>query len=76
MQTLGAHVISDHIRELRRDADSARLARLARTAAASRRGPATWRRVGGAAARQLSAGLESVALRLDPSVCRPSYGRE
>lgn len=76
MQTLGAHVVSDHIRDLHREAESARLASLARKAGASVRGPATWRRVSGGAARRLSEQLESVALRLDPSVCRPSYGRE
>jgi len=73
MQSVPQIVVSDHIRELHREAEAARLAR---ALGSSRRGPAGWRRVGGAAARQLSDSLESIARRLDPTVCRPSYGRE
>lgn len=73
MQTLAEIVASEHIRDLQREAEVARLVRAARP---SRRGPAAWRRLSGAAARQLSETLESLAIRLDPTVCRPSYGRE
>jgi histone H3/H4 len=73
MQSVPQIVVSDHIRELHREAESARLVR---ALGASSRGPSGWRRVSGAAARQLSESLESIALRLDPTVCRPSYGRE
>jgi len=73
MQNVPQIVVSDHIRELQREAESARLVR---ALGASNRGPDGWRRVSGAAARQLSESLGSIALRLDPTVCRASYGPE
>ena len=73
MQTLPELVVTDHIRDLQREAETARLAQ---AGAASRRTRAAWRRVCGPPPRRLSVTLESIALQLDPTIRRPSYGRE
>jgi hypothetical protein len=73
MHPLDVFLSSERIRELHREAEANRLARTARTARHAR---AAWRRHGGAAARWLSAAAADVAIALDPSLCRPFYGRE
>jgi hypothetical protein len=73
MQPLAAFLIKEHIDDLLREAEADRLAG---AATRSRRVQVAWRRLTGAAARRLSAALEALALRLDPAVHRPSYGRE
>jgi hypothetical protein len=74
MQPLGEYLVNDRLRERFREAETERLA------AASRRTPSpqmpAWRRGGAGAARWLSRTAGSVAVTLDPSLCRPSYGRE
>jgi hypothetical protein len=72
MQTLASFLISEHIRELRNDADRERLVRQV----ASERTRAAWRRQTGHVARRLSLMLDGVAAQLDPVPCRPSFGRE
>jgi len=73
MQPLVGFLATEHVRDLHREAQADRLARIAQ---ASRHRPAAWRRHGGAAARRLSAALAAVAISLDPAACHPSYGRE
>lgn len=72
MQTLAEFLIGEHIRDMQRKADAARLAR----SAASERTRPGWRRQTGQAARRLSVSLDDLASQLDPGACRPSYGRE
>jgi hypothetical protein len=73
MQPLAEHVVAERIRDLLREAEAARRAQ---AVAVSGRSRAAWRRWSGGAARRLSQALEAVAAELDPSVARPSYGRE
>ena len=73
MQPFDGFFSTDRIRELHRDAAANRLARAARPTRPAR---AAWRRHGGAAARWLSDVAADVAVALDPTICRPSYGRE
>jgi hypothetical protein len=70
--SLAAFLIAEHIREIQREADHERLTR----SLASERTRAAWRRQTGHAARRLSGALDGLASQLDPTVCRPSYGRE
>jgi hypothetical protein len=72
MQTLASFLIGERIRDIQREADAARLARLV----SSERTRAPWRRQTGNAVRRLSVALDDLASDLDPSACRPSYGRE
>ena len=72
MQTLAAFLIAEHIKDIQREADAVRLAR----SDASERTRPAWRRNAGTAARRLSSALDDLAHELDPTVCRPSYGRE
>jgi hypothetical protein len=72
MEPLGENLVKEHIAELQREAAASRLVKAAsetgRGAAASR-SPRV-------AARWVSSGLMFVATRLDPTIRRPSYGRE
>jgi hypothetical protein len=74
MQSLTPFLAVDHIREILREADTDRQARLLSSAGPRRR--SAWRRRIGVGARGLSAALADLAVRLDPALCRPSYGRE
>jgi hypothetical protein len=78
MDSLASYLIGEHISDLRREADAARLARLAVTertrASATERTRSAWRRQVGGGARRLSRALGNVAAQLDPP--RRSYGRE
>lgn len=74
MQSVDGFLVSQRLAELHREAAGERLARASRTA--RRQQAAAWRRHAGAAARWLSRSADSVALTLDPTLCRPSYGRE
>jgi hypothetical protein len=74
MQLLDSFIVSDRIEQRRLEADAERLALAARRSRPHR--ASAWRRGGGAAARWLSRTAGSVAVTLDPSLCRPSYGRE
>ncbi len=73
MEPIGAHLISERIRDIEREAAAQNPAWFEDEAMPSR--PA-WRRHGGAAARRLSLVLADLAADLDPATCRPSYGRE
>lgn len=77
MQTLASFLTEEHIKDLQREADADRLARLATP---EQTGSALRRQVGNGA-RRLSAALDDFATQLDPAACRtsysrPSYGRE
>ena len=72
MEPLGALHIDEHIAELQREAAAARLASAAIAARRHRAGP----RASGVAARLVSTTLMFLAMRVDPSLRRPSYGRE
>jgi hypothetical protein len=70
MHPLTALLAAEHLQDLAREADQARLSNELR-ASATTRTPA-WRRVAGSGARALSHVLGSVATSLDPS--QPSRG--
>jgi len=70
MHPLTALLAAEHLQDLRREADKARLSNEARASAPAR--TSTWRRVAGSGARILSQALGSVAASLDPS--QPSRG--
>jgi len=72
METLAGYLIAQHIGDMRREADAARLAR----SASSERTRSPWRRQTGNAVRRVSAALASVAAELDPAPRRTSYGSE
>jgi hypothetical protein len=74
MQPLEEFLVNDRLQERFREAAAERLATAAQHSRSSR--TAAWRRGGGAAARWLSRTAGTVAVTLDPSLCRPSYGRE
>jgi hypothetical protein len=72
MEPLAAQHIEEHIADIQREVAAARLARAASAAAQ----PRSRRRVPRVAVRWVSVGLMFVATRLDPTLRRPSYGRE
>jgi hypothetical protein len=74
MQHLDQFIVQDRLQELHREAAEERLAVRSRRAIQPR--TSAWRRGGGAAARWISSTAANVAIALDPSLCRPSYGRE
>jgi hypothetical protein len=74
--SLATFLISEHIRDIQREADAQRLARAAAPVDATERTRSAWRRQLGGGARRLSAALDELASELDPATCRPSYGRE
>jgi hypothetical protein len=74
MQSVDGFLVSQRLDDLHREAQEERLAVASRRARPL--GAAPWRRHAGAAARWLSRSADTVALALDPSLCRPSYGRE
>jgi hypothetical protein len=65
MNPLTAFLAAEHLQDLVREADRARLSNELRASAPAR--PPGWRRVAGAGARALSKGLGSVAAKLDPT---------
>lgn len=68
-------LVSQRLDDLHREAQSERLAAVSRRA--RQLNPAGgWRHHAGAAARWVSRSADSVAFALDPTICRPSYGRE
>ena len=71
MEPLGA-LIYEHISDLRREAEAAQLA----SAAIAARNYESRLRAPSGALRWVSSGLLFVAMRLDPSLHRPTYGRE
>jgi len=75
MQSVDGYLVSQRLVELHREAAAERLARASRGARHTVTTTA-WRRHAGSAARWLSRSADSVALTLDPTLCRPSYGRE
>jgi hypothetical protein len=68
MSPLTALLAAEHLQDLLREADTARLLSEARAAAPAR--TPTWRRIAGGAARALSDALGSVAANLDPNATR------
>ena len=70
MHPLTALLAAEHLQDLAREADRARLSNELRASAITR--TPTWRRVAGNGARILSQALGSVAASLDPS--QPSRG--
>ena len=72
MEPLAAQHIHEHLSDIQREAAAARLA----TAAAAARRHRARRRAPRVAIRWVSNGLMFLATRLDPSLGRPSYGRE
>ena len=62
------NLADEHIESLVRDAEAARLARVARSIVEVR--PAVWRRTLGRGARGLSSALGAASARLDPSLDR------
>ena len=62
-ETMASLLITEHLREMQRQADHERLTRLI----ASERTRATWRRQTGHVARRLSLVLDGVAAQLDPA---------
>jgi hypothetical protein len=70
MHPLTALLAAEHLQDLAREADRARLSNELRASAITR--TPTWRRVAGSGARILSQALGSVAASLDPS--QPSRG--
>ena len=64
MNSLTALLAAEHLNDLLREANRARLATLADRDEPAR--PAAWRRLGGRGARRLSSVLGTVAVRLDP----------
>lgn len=73
MHPEAASLIAEHIRDILREADAARLAR---AVARANRGRSRWRRRVGAGMRGLSVRLADLARRLDPAIPARSYGRE
>ena len=67
MHPVTALLAAEHLDDLRHEANSARLARLANQDRPARL--AAWRRVLGRGTRSLSDGLGAVASRLDPDDC-------
>lgn len=72
MEPLATEHIYEHLSDIHREAAAARLASAVK-AAGRRRSP---RRAPRVAIRWMSAGLMFMATRLDPTLRRPSYGRE
>jgi hypothetical protein len=68
MHPLTALLAAEHLQDLLREADKARLSNEVRASASAR--TSAWRRVAGRGARALSLALGSVAAHLDPSVPR------
>jgi len=73
MQTIAAYLIAEHIHDLIRDADAARLAN---AVARPKGGPNRLRRRIGQGLRRLSGVLADLARWFDPALRWPSYGRE
>jgi hypothetical protein len=73
MQTTAAFLIAEHIKELLREADAARLSK---AMASTRRTRSRWRRQVGGVMRRLSGALADLARRLDPAIPQASYSRE
>jgi hypothetical protein len=71
MEPLGEQFVIEHIADMQREAAAGRLANAVE--AAQRGAPSRTRRT---AVRWVSNGLMFVATWLDPSIQRPSYGRE
>jgi len=65
MHPLTALLAAEHLQDLLREADRARLSNEVRASASAR--TSAWRRVAGSGARALSLTLGSVAAHLDPS---------
>jgi len=64
MHPLTPILVTQHLENLRREADEVRRQKLARSSGPARL--AAWRRVAGSGARMLSTSLGAVAKRLDP----------
>lgn len=73
MQPIAAFLIAEHIRDLLRDAQ---VARLQKAVAATDPGRGRWRRRVARGMRRLSGALADLARRLDPGLQRKSYARE
>lgn len=73
MHPIAAFLIAEHIQELLREADAARLQKAMARASSE---PNRWRRRVGAGMRRLSRALAKLARRLDPALPQASYGRE
>jgi len=67
MQPIAAFLIVEHIHDLLRDAERARLER---AVARANRGRSRWRRRAARGMRRLSGALASLARRLDPALAR------
>ena len=72
MEPVGAQHIHEYLSDIEREAAARRLA----AAAAAARRRRTSRRTPRVAIRWVSNGLMFMATRLDPTLRRPSYGRE
>jgi len=68
MSPLTAFLAAEHLHDLLREADNARLSKEVRAAAPAR--TPTWRRIAGGTAQALSEALGSVATNLDPKAPR------
>jgi hypothetical protein len=66
MHPLTALLAAEHLQDLLREADKARLSNEVRASASAR--TSAWRRVAGSGARALSLALGAVAAHLDPSM--------
>ena len=69
-----SHVVADHLRDLRREADAERLARAALDVGNVTR-HRSLQRLAGRSAHSLSRGFAALAARVDPIDVRPSMSR-
>ena len=73
MEPTAARLMTERIRDIERQAASHGARQFD---AGLRAEHPAWRRRSGAAARAVSVAFADLAAELDPTLCRPSYGRE